>query len=441
MTIIKDCKIFNHFSNMSRRGDPFAGPIVHVLKPMGFIFASQSAKWSLGGEDLLYSDDKPILSSEYMSSRMRHALLSKDYKTVRLLIDNGVDVNGMLFYMSFLMYAVNSEDMNIICLLIKAPRININSINNQGKNVCHFAKTADVFEILVANGANPDIADNDHVTPLMNACMTKDYTLVKYILSLSILHDCAPQNIKILVKVAISRGIDVLGVKSAGVEALCKAVKAQLVSTVKLLLELGVDPNGSFKLGEANPFAEACSLGGVKILSLFLSLVPEKLIHLDRDTRNIPFFFAVENGNLPAVKLLLAAEPRILGEQERYGASWLHFATSKKMKKYFIKHKNVRSCHNSKVQISQCCLSCNVYFCGNCCITQDCGGCDNYLCEICVEEKSTVGFMQCTLSHWNGLCSLICYQCVAATQIQNSRKLLIANYQKNNIFVDCKFCF
>ena len=105
----------------------------------------------------------------------------------KLLIERGANVN--LLYGDFtplLCVAVHRGDIEMVRILLNAPDIQINLFTTDGRTALYLAArlgSKEIVELLLDNGSDPDITDNEGVAPLHLACSYRDIEIVRILLN------------------------------------------------------------------------------------------------------------------------------------------------------------------------------------------------------------------------------------------------------------------
>lgn len=210
-------------------------------------------------------------------ARLVDALMRQDVAAARALLDAGADVNApQEDGATALHWAAHWDDQEMVSRLLKAGAA-VNATNELGVTplslACGNASPA-VVEGLLAAGADPNIALPSGETALMTATRTGNVQVVKLLLS---------------------RGANVNAAeRSQGQTALMWAAAGQFPEVVRTLVEVGADVHARSQVRRRRVGTE---LGGFNAAAAR---------EIDKGGYT-PLLFAVQQGNLEIVKLLLAA--------------------------------------------------------------------------------------------------------------------------------------
>jgi ankyrin repeat protein len=190
--------------------------------------------------------------------RLVNAAAQQDWKAVRALLDERVDVNmSRADGVTALLWAAHWDDLDTVELLLRSGA-KVNSADDHGvtplARACENASLA-VVERLLKSGADPNAAQTSGMTPLMIAAGTGNVQVVKSLLA---------------------HGARVNAVTTdTGVTPLMWAVAAPHPDIAKILLETGAD------------------------------------VHVSSSKGFTPLLFAARNGDVEMAKILLAAGARV----------------------------------------------------------------------------------------------------------------------------------
>lgn len=163
--------------------------------------------------------DVNVIDSKQLSP-LRNAIFYKNIKMVRYLINNGADVNIQTIFGKALRMALVLKDEAIAKLLIENGA-SILDISNSGQSAMHIAASngqLDLLKYLVNLEPNIHVQCRSKETILMSACRMGHYEIVQYLLSL---------------------GAEVYCKDAKGELPLLLALKSGNLKLVKLLLENG----------------------------------------------------------------------------------------------------------------------------------------------------------------------------------------------------------
>lgn len=210
-------------------------------------------------------------------SRLVDAVMQQDAAAVRALLDSGADVNAPQDDgATALHWAAHWDDEQIVGRLLRAGAA-VNATNDLGVTPLSLAclnASPTVVEKLLAAGANPNIALPSGETPLMTAARTGNAQVVKLLLS---------------------RGADAnASERYQGQTPLMWAAAGLFPDVVRVLIEVGADVRARSQVRRRRIGTE---LGGYNAAAAR---------EIDKGGYT-PLLFAAQQGNLEAVKLLLAA--------------------------------------------------------------------------------------------------------------------------------------
>ena len=249
--------------------------------------------FSLPTRRLKYTEVEPDFSV-YDTNILKRAVEKGNIKVLRRFIENGINLDFK--YKSLNGYSSNT-------LLITA------SENGY----------TDIVELLLKNGASPDIFNSADTTALMEAC-----------------HNQHP----LIVELLLRHGADPNIFKRWGPTALILAVDKDDVKITELLLEYNVDPNFRMKGNGDTPLMIASRRGNTEIATLLLERgANPNILKLDtNNSNNTALIMAAMKNRAPMVELLLEynADPNLRNSAQNhtgslhdiyFGSTALHWAS------------------------------------------------------------------------------------------------------------------
>ena len=248
---------------------------------------------------LLHEDTELAKGKDHSDSTLlHHAAGFGNTETIKLLLDNGVDVNaknrleGMPLH-----WAVRSDEKTGLLL---AHGAHINGKTQDGSTPLYLASrrrdSHSVLRLLLEKGADPNLATTNGRTPLMAAARYGDVATMELLLA---------------------KGADATALSGSGAGTLMDAAGSRNLEAVRLLLEHGADVNVETKRKQT-ALAVAARQGAEDIVKVLL----EKGAHADgQDYRGYsPLMWAAYSEAMPAgiVKTLLdkGADTEVSGEGE-----------------------------------------------------------------------------------------------------------------------------
>jgi len=370
-----------------------------------------------------------------------------------LLKRDVVDVNYALNYgKTYLMYAAQRNQMEIMCELLNTPGIDVHALSTERRNACHYAVSIRGFMCLTEHGCNPDLPDANGATPftlLARSESSSASAIINYLLNTHKVN--IPQNILVECS-TINHQVVTLGILNRPKETRIKldpdvlvtAINKNEIKSVSALIKAGVDPN--VPCGSMKVTALHCAIHNRDILKLLLKLVPDTLDYFARDNNcDLAVTCALKANAYRNAKLLFIAEPKLLFEPPHVSQkdlSWLHFYSWEKSK-YFIEL-GVKSCFIGK-RGRQGCLCCGVDYCNTCLgalrSEVSCFLCGKYVCGNCTFQGLFVEYYNYTYDEHGEQYSLSCTYC--AGKVKNGKKILLKLLKSLRIenFIDCEFNF
>ena len=303
------------------------------------------------------------------STPLHHAAGFGDIETIKLLLDNGADVNAKnRLDGTPLHWAVRSDEKTRLLLKHGAE---INSKTQDGSTPLYLASrrrdSHSVLRLLLDKGADPNIATMNGRTPLMAAARDGDLPAMKLLLAkkadatalsgsgAGTLIDAARSRNLEAVHLLIEKGADVKAHTKRKQTALAMAVQQGAEDIVNVLLEHGAAPDGQDYRGYSPlmwaAYSEAIPAGIVRTL-----------LDRDADTKvsgegETPRTLAGKRGDNEVARLLgvseelrmsggIADEPLSSGEQSIPDAVKKALALIEKQSPQFVRKGGCNSCHN-----------------------------------------------------------------------------------------------
>ena len=304
------------------------------------------------------------------SSPLHHAAGFGDIETIKLLLDNGADVNAKnRLDGTPLHWAVRSDEKTRLLLKHGAE---INSKTQDGSTPLYLASrrrdSHSVLRLLLDKGADPNIATMNGRTPLMAAARDGDVAAMKLLLGnkadatalsgsgAGTLIDAARSRNIEAVHLLIEKGADVKAHTKRKQTALAMAVQQGAEDIVNVLLEHGAAPDGQDYRGYSPlmwaAYSEAMPAGIVKTL-----------LDRDADTKvsgegETPRTLAGKRGDNEVARLLGVSKtqrmsggiavdaPLSSGEQSIPDAVKKALALLEKQSPQFVRKGGCNSCHN-----------------------------------------------------------------------------------------------
>ena len=173
--------------------------------------------------------------------------------------------------------------------ILSIPGVNINAVTRNEKTALLLAAENDhpqVVDILLRQGADPNIADHAGYYPLHLVSKRGQHQLVERILSIP--------------------GVNIDAVTPAGKTALLLAAENDHLQVVDILLRQGADPNIADKYGNY-PLNFACSHDRPPLVEVFLAAAADEIAASNGRYLKSPLLSATAAGQLRIVQTLLAA--------------------------------------------------------------------------------------------------------------------------------------
>ena len=250
-------------------------------------------------KELLRDDPELVKGRDHSDSTpLHHAAGFGDLETMKLLLDNGADVNAKnRLEGTPLHWAVRSDEKTRLLLEHGAE---INSKTQNGSTPLYLASrrrdSHSVLRLLLDRGADPNIATMNGRTPLMAAARDGDVPAMKLLLA---------------------KNADATALSSSGAGTLMDAARSRNLNAVHLLLEKGADVKARTKRNQT-ALAMAAQQGAEDIVEVLLEQGAEPD---GQDYRGYsPLMWAAYSEAMPAgiVKTLLdrGADTDVSGEGE-----------------------------------------------------------------------------------------------------------------------------
>lgn len=227
-------------------------------------------------------------------ARLATAAQNNDRASVRLLLQQKVDVNAVLpDGTTALHWAVRADDLETSGLLIRAGA-NVNAADRYGNTPLHLACSSGdqaIVRRLLDSGANPNAALLTGETPLMTAARIGDTEAIQALLD---------------------RGADVNAKEAAtDTTALMWAVRENHASAVQLLIQHGADVNARTKVGQTPARRPPGAGGGSHGVGIVRSGWPERGAQDPTPGGLTPLLYASRDGRVESAQMLLAAKARV----------------------------------------------------------------------------------------------------------------------------------
>jgi ankyrin repeat protein len=221
------------------------------------------------------------LASAADEPRVADAIKARDAKAAIALIDRGMDVNlSQADGATALHWAAHWDDLDVAARLIRAGA-KVNTADDSGVTPLYLAsanRNTAMVELLLKGGANPRLARRSGVTPLMAAARTGEASLVRMLLA---------------------GGADVNAKESSRQQtALMWASAENHLDVVRLLLENGADVGARTPARQTPVAVSGQFAGGECCLPNYVGGFT-------------PLLFAVQQGHVDTVRLLLTARADI----------------------------------------------------------------------------------------------------------------------------------
>ena len=276
-----------------------------------------------------------------------------DKEIIKLLIENGVDVNlkdnsGLTLFLKYISSRSKNIDIELVQLLFNKD-YDINQTNTQGETALHLAcrkGNKEVVEFLLNNGADIKCVNKkDNITALHFAIMSENKELIELIINknenLDINHldtnqrnflhyACGTVDEKII-KLFLDKKVDVNKVDSFGAKPFdmyikCSVSKKKNITDIaKEIFPKDFDVN-ALKNG-SNLFHSACFKGDIKLIKWLLEYKVD--VNIKNSNDSLPIIFLIANGCTEGIKLILNKDNTSLNYINKNGISPLHFACNK----------------------------------------------------------------------------------------------------------------
>jgi ankyrin repeat protein len=178
------------------------------------------------------------------------------------------------------MAAIRADKTEIFDFLFQLKKVKIGGCDRFGRTCLHFAAASSnvvAARHLINRGANPNLPDNNGLTPLHLAAYHSDDTEM-----IDLLLEAQKKN-------QGETGVDKLG-NRVGMTALHNAAIASNEITAKRLIERGADLNGKDKLGRTPLHYAAFFAKNMDIIDVFLNDKHVRINSLDNDGRNALYY-------------------------------------------------------------------------------------------------------------------------------------------------------
>lgn len=246
-------------------------------------------------------------------------------ETVKLLIDNGADVN--------IKNHNNQTAMNY-CLNNKSV-IELKNSEYTGQEIVNEAEVIKIIKILVAAGANIDNVDNFGRTLLFDAVSEGYLNIAKNALELGaninfrhpktgttvLTWICRKSNVK-TIEFLLENGADINAKDFDNSNPLYQAAISEQPENVEILIKNGADP--FIKVGNSNALKNSINIELWEILKIILSHVDD--INFNYEDRGYGLVHeAVINDNIELLKIMIELGAN-LNQKNKYGSTALSLA-------------------------------------------------------------------------------------------------------------------
>ena len=250
--------------------------------------------------------DKDIIHRLHNSEilPLNFAIKHNKFELVKLLIENGADINLSDNIDSPLTIAIAKQDVNLISYLIKKG-VDINRVDDQGNTPLVYAieqQQFKVIDLLLENGVKLDVKSSKK-SPLIAAIEIGNSDLVSTL---------------------IEKGIDINNPDSQGNHFLIYAIEQKQFNIAKLLIEKGAAVNQSYD--NETPLFAAILSGNIDMVNYLLEHGANKdnISNDVGDKKNRYLIDAIENGNLAMADWLISKDFFDLSETDERGCNILH---------------------------------------------------------------------------------------------------------------------
>ncbi|QKX59877.1 uncharacterized protein TRUGW13939_07019 [Talaromyces rugulosus] len=293
--LVDECKVSvnvtcKHFNNTTPLHHATAGGNIGIVR----ILLQNGANPDARGGDLNAS---PLCIAAHIRS----------YPIVKLLIENGADVNvadnGGLFPLH---HAAHNGHMEMVSLLLKhGAKVDPHENNRKSPLwlAAQFEKT-EIVRVLLENGANPETTD------------------IKF--ARRPLHQAALGGHLEIASMLLKEKVEVDAVDGGGCTPLLLAAHKGHLELVKMLLEAEANVNLAENYG-TNALWIAAQLGFTKIVKVLLSY--NSFVSSAGPSKRYPIHQAAQNGHLEVVKLLVEYDPGCVNCQDEQGSTPLDIST------------------------------------------------------------------------------------------------------------------
>jgi ankyrin repeat protein len=241
------------------------------------------------------------------------------FEITKLLVDNGADVNKSNGYgQSPLYIATRNGHLEIVKLLVEKG-VNINKQDYYGQTALYLAAYngySEIIKLLINNGADVNISDKNERSPLYAAIDKEQFEIAKFLIDkgadihkkeiggYTILQSTINRGCLELVKLLIEKGVDI-NEGSNECTPLSTAIVYEQFEILKLLISKGANINKPDKDGRT-PLYLAALRDGINILQSTLDLMAtDNKANRKADVNSFPFLVLPDFGNWPKTKLLI----------------------------------------------------------------------------------------------------------------------------------------
>lgn len=232
------------------------------------------------------------------STPLHHAAGFAPLATVKLLLDNGADVNAKNRRASTPLHWAIRDEAKVRLLLERGADLNAKQADGRTPlyQAASLANGDSILRLLLSKGADPALATANGQTPLMTASGRGNVEAMQLLLE---------------------KKADVNARSGTGATALMGAAGSRDPRAVQLLLEKGAEVNALTKRHES-ALANAATAGVEECVKLLLNKGAQVNVPDDRGYSPLMYAAASESMNAGIVKMLLAkgADPNSTGEGE-----------------------------------------------------------------------------------------------------------------------------
>ena len=193
----------------------------------------------------------------------------------------------------------------------------------------------EIVELLIANGANINVRDNDGYTPLYSAVSWGNKEVVKLLIANGAdvngkikdgwtpLHRAAYQGEKEAVKLLIANGADVNAKNNNGSTPLYSAASGGRKEVAELFIAKRADVNAKNNNGNT-PLHKAASKGKKEVAELLIAKGAD--VNAKSKSGSTPLHRSAHRGEKEVAKLLIAKGADVNAKDYKYGRTPLHWA-------------------------------------------------------------------------------------------------------------------